>query len=235
MQLERILQSQGFGSRKECRGLVRAGLVTVAGAEVDSPFVEFEPEGLQFTVDGDEWQYRAQAYLAINKPAGFECSHRPQHHRSVFSLLPEPLVTRGVQCVGRLDEDTTGLLLLSDDGQFIHALNSPKRKVGKVYEVHTKHVFDQAQCDALLGGVILHDDPEPVMALECQILGERSLRLRIAEGRYHQVKRMVAAAGNRVESLRRIAVGSYALPDDLAEGEWRWLGEAELALLRSAS
>lgn len=235
MDLDRILQSQGFGSRKECRKLIRAGWVTVAGEPVDDPFADFDPVGLVFTVDDEPWEYREQVYLALNKPTGYECSHRPEHHRSVFSLLPEALVTRGVQCVGRLDEDTTGLLLLSDDGQFIHALSSPKRKVGKVYEVQTKHVFDQTQCDALLTGVVLHDDPEPVIALECEILGERSLRLRIAEGRYHQVKRMVAAAGNRVESLRRTAVGAYALPAELGEGEWCWLSEADLALLRPAS
>jgi 16S rRNA pseudouridine516 synthase len=234
MQLERMLQSQGFGSRKECRSLIRHGLVTVAGTLCDDPFADIEPAGCEFTVDDEPWLYRAQVYLALNKPAGFECSHQPQHHRSVFSLLLEPLVTRGVQCVGRLDEDTTGLLLLSDDGQFIHTLSSPKRKVSKVYEVQTKHAIDASQIDALLAGVVLHDDPAPVQAVACEQLGERSLRLTIAEGRYHQVKRMIAAAGNRVEALKRTAVGGFSLPAELGEGQWCWLDAADLELLRPA-
>lgn len=233
MQLDRMLQSQGFGSRKECRALIRQGRVALAGVVCDDPFTEVELEGCAFTVDDEPWLYRAQVYLALHKPAGFECSHRPQHHRSVFSLLLEPLVTRGVQCVGRLDEDTTGLLLLSDDGQFIHTLSSPKRKVRKVYEVQTKHALDAPQIEALLGGVVLHDDPEPVLALACEQLSERSLRLTIAEGRYHQVKRMIAAAGNRVESLKRVAVGGFSLPAELGEGQWCWLEAADLDELHS--
>ena len=235
MQLERLLQNQGFGSRKESRNLIRAGRVTFAGAVCCDPYVEVDPLGFTFAVDDEPWQYREQVYLALNKPVGYECSHRPQYHRSVFSLLLEPLITRGVQCVGRLDEDTTGLLLLSDDGQFIHSLSSPKRKVSKVYEVHTKHAFDHQMIETLLAGVVLHDNPEPVQALACVALDECSLRLTIAEGRYHQVKRMIAAAGNRVESLRRVAVGGFSLPTDLAEGQWCWLEAADIAHINAST
>lgn len=231
MHLERILHSQGFGSRKECRALIRARRVSVAGETVDNPFVELAVEGLHFEVDGEPREYREKAYLVLNKPVDYECSRNPQHHPSVFSLLPDDLIGRNVQCVGRLDADTTGLLLLSDDGQFIHRYSSPKRKVAKVYAVTAKHPIDAAQIEALLGGVQLHDEPSPIAAVSCAQTGEHTVLLTITEGKYHQVKRMVAAAGNRVESLRRVAVGGLTLPDDLEEGEWRWLDGADLARL----
>lgn len=229
--LERILHSQGFGSRKVCRQIIRAGGLRIAGEVADDPFMEWEPEGLDFEVDGVSWRYRAKAYVMLNKPAGYECSRTPKHHPSVFSLLPEPLVRRGVQPVGRLDEDTTGLLLLSDDGDFIHRLISPRHKVAKVYAVTTKHPVSQAQVELLRQGVVLHDSPEIVAALACDQTGERGLRLALSEGRYHQVKRMVAAAGNRVEALARISIGGLSLPDDLAAAAWRWLDEEDLGRL----
>ncbi len=234
MQLDRILQSQGFGSRKQCRAMIRHGQVAIADATCDDPFAEFAPEGLHFSVDGEPWQYREHAYVMLHKPQGYECSRAPKHHPSIFSLLPDPLIGREVQPVGRLDEDTTGLLLLTDDGQFIHALTSPKRKVPKVYAVSTKHPVDDAQLAALRRGVQLHDEPAPIAAATCEQIAERLIHLTLIEGKYHQVKRMVAAAGNRVEALRRIAIGGLTLPDDLEEGEWRWLEPADLERLWQA-
>lgn len=231
MQLERILHSQGFGSRKACRIMVRHHEVTVNGEECDDPFAEFETEGLQFTVRGEPWAYREKAYLMLHKPAHYECSHKPQHHPSIFSLLPAPLLERGVQAIGRLDEDTTGLLLLSDDGTFIHRMSSPKWKVPKVYEVTTKHAVDEKQIAALLAGVQLVDEPAPIAALACIQASENVIHLTLAEGKYHQVKRMIAAAGNRVEGLKRIRIGELELPNDLKPGEWRWLDETDLANL----
>jgi 16S rRNA pseudouridine516 synthase len=231
LQLERILHSQGFGSRKTCRALVRSGSVELAGAVCEDPFSELETTDLVFSVDGEAWEFRQKAFLMLNKPSGYECSRSPSHHPGVLALLPEPLVQRGIQPAGRLDEDTRGLLLLSDDGDFIHRLISPRHKVPKVYEVTAKHPVSSAQVEALRTGVQLHDAPEPVAALACEQLDEKTLRLTLAEGRYHQVKRMVGAAGNRVEALRRIQIGGLVLPDDLPEGAWRWLGAQELALL----
>ena len=184
-------------------------------------------------MDGEAWTYRQQVYLALNKPVGYECSHQPQYHASVFSLLPRPLVERGVQCVGRLDEDTSGLLLLSDDGQFIHTYSSPKKKVPKVYDVTAKHPVSDAQLAALRDGVLLRDERLPIAAVAVERSGERRFLLTVAEGKYHQVKRMVGAAGNRVEALCRIAVGGLALPADLAPGQWRWLEADDLVRLRA--
>ena len=232
MELERLLRSQGFGSRPECRALVHSGRVSIAGDLCDDPFAEYDPEGFEFSVDGKPWRYRKFAYLALNKPSDFECSQKPKHHPSVYSLLPQPLLTRGVQAVGRLDEDTTGLLLLSDDGQFIHTYTAPKKKIPKVYEVSVKHPLDALQVTSLLAGVQLNDEPAPIAAAACEIVSERLLRMTVTEGKYHLVKRMIAAAGNRVEGLNRTAVGGLLLPDELPVGQWMWLEAADLERLR---
>ncbi len=223
MKLSQVLFSQGMGARRECEGLIASGHVSLAGQVCDDPFAEVEPEGLVFGVRGELWPYRAKALIVLNKPAGYECSQKPKHHPSVYSLLPGPLRRRDVQAVGRLDEDTTGLLLLTDDGALIHRLTSPKHHVPKVYEVGCKHPVDAGQVAQLLAGVTLLDDPVPVRAAACEVGGECSLSLTLTEGKYHQVKRMIAAVGNRVETLHRSRFGALALADDLAPGQWRWL------------
>jgi 16S rRNA pseudouridine516 synthase len=190
---------------------------------------------LNFSVDGVPWRYRKLVYLALNKPADYECSHKPKHHPSVYSLLPRPFLTRNVQAVGRLDEDTTGLLLLTDDGQFIHTYSSPKKKVPKVYEVTTKHAVDDEQVVALLAGVQLNDEPAPISAFACERLAERLIRLTVTEGKYHLVKRMIAAAGNRVDALHRVSIGGFELPAALPVGEWMWLEADDLARLARVS
>ena len=233
--LERILHGQGFGTRRECRALIRHGQVCIEDTVCEDPDQVFDSEGLMFSIAGQRWVYQERAYLMLNKPAGYECSQKPRHHPSVYTLLPEPLVLRGVQSVGRLDEDTTGLLLFSDDGQFIHRMASPKWKVNKVYRVGVRHPFDAAQIEALLQGVILHDDPEPVTAVACVQIDDFHLDLTLAEGKYHQVKRMLAAVGNRVETLSRCAIGGLELPTDLAPGAWRWLNEAERVSVQRVS
>jgi 16S rRNA pseudouridine516 synthase len=233
MQLERILRSQGFGSRPECRALIHTGRVTIGAARCEDPYADFQPEGLCFEVDNEAWSYRQFAYLLLNKPANYECSQKPKYHPSVYSLLPRPLVVRGVQAVGRLDEDTTGLLLLSDDGQFIHTYTSPKKKIPKVYDVTVKHPADRSLVDALLEGVQLNDEPAPIAAEACEIRTEFLVRLTVTEGKYHLVKRMIAAAGSRVEGLNRVSVGGLMLPNDLPLGKWKWLDAEDMAKLAS--
>ena len=231
MELDRILQKHGFGTRKGCRALVRQERVSVNGVPCDDPFADFATDGLVFSVDGNDWPYREFATLVLHKPAGYECSRKPQHHPSVLELLPLPLRERGVQPIGRLDEDTTGLLLITDDGQLNHQLSSGKRKVPKVYLATTKHALDASQIEQLLAGVLLHDEPEPIRAAAAAMVEPNLLRLTVTEGKYHQVKRMVAAVGNRVEALHRESVGAYTLPADLKPGEWRWLSAADLEQL----
>ena len=237
--LEDILFCQGFGTRRVCAGLIQQGHVTVNGQPVDDAGALYETEGLKFTVQGVEWPFQDLAYVLLHKPAGTECSQKPSTWPSIYTLLPAPLRQRpqkgavqGVQAVGRLDQDTTGMLLLTDDGAFIHRMSSPKKHVPKVYEVTAKHPVTQDMVDRLLAGVVLDDDPQPVRAAACAITGEHTLSLTLTEGKYHQVKRMVAAVGNRVEGLHRSRIGGLALPADLAPGQWRWLTPEELEWLK---
>lgn len=239
MQLQDILFSQGFGTRRVCAGLVQHGHVSVEGHPIGDSTAEFEPQGLCFSVDGTAWQYHEKAYVMLHKPAATECSRKPSAYPSIYTLLPAPLRNRpqkgavqGVQAVGRLDQDTTGLLLLTDDGQFIHRMSSPRHHVPKVYEVTAKHPVDESQVRRLLDGVVLDDDPKPVRAAACEVAGEKLLMLTLTEGKYHQVKRMLAAVGNRVEGLHRSRIGQLALPADLPPGAWRWLTADDLAALQ---
>ncbi|MCC8403931.1 pseudouridine synthase [Paraburkholderia sp. MMS20-SJTN17] len=235
MNLESILFTQGFGSRRQCRALIGDARVSIQGAictDADADFA-VDSGALRFSVDGIEWPYREHAYLLLNKPAGYECSRDPQHHLCVFSLLPPQFAERGVQCVGRLDQDTTGLLLLSDDGKFVHQFTSPKRKVPKLYVATTRHPLDDAQLAALRDGVLLHGETRPSAALEAQARDTHTLALTVLEGKYHQVKRMIAASGNRCEALHRERIGGLALPASLAPGAWQWLDDTGLAALRA--
>ncbi len=241
MQLQDILFSQGFGTRRVCSGLVQQGFVAVAGVPITDTAMKFIATGLRFAVQGVTWDYHEKAYLMLHKPAGYECSQKPSTYPSIYTLLPAPIRQRGggaaagVQAVGRLDQDTTGLLLLSDDGKFIHRMSSPKHHVPKVYEVTAKHALDDTQIQKLLIGVVLDDDPKPVRAAACEKTAEHQLSLTLTEGKYHQVKRMIAAVGNRVESLHRSQIGALALPADLAPGQWRWLSAQDLVNISAAS
>ena len=243
MQLQDILYSQGFGTRRVCAGLIQQGFVQVypsnealALVQYTQSATEVVANGLHFRVQGVDWPYQEKAYLMLHKPAGTECSQKPSTYPSIYTLLPSPLRLRpqkgavqGVQAVGRLDQDTTGLLLLTDDGKFIHRMSSPRHHVPKVYEVTVKHPLDDSQVQKLLDGVVLDDDPKPVRAAACEAVSSHHLRLTLTEGKYHQVKRMVAAVSNRVEGLHRSQIGGLKLPDDLGPGQWRWLSEADLA------
>ena len=218
----------------------------IAPVTVTDSAMEFVAKDLRFRVQGVEWEYFEKAYVLLNKPAGTECSQKPSTYPSIYTLFPSPLRLRpqksavqGVQAVGRLDQDTTGLLLLSDDGQFIHQMSSPKKHSPKVYEVTAKHPLDDKQVQRLIAGVVLDDDPKPVRAAACEIVdpdgASTHLRLTLTEGKYHQVKRMLAAVGNRVEGLHRSRIGALELPADLAPGQWRWLRADDLLKLSAKS
>jgi 16S rRNA pseudouridine516 synthase len=246
MHLADMLFSQGFGTRRVCAGLIEQGLVDIY--DENTPVAQINnaqaaiysiADGMRYKVQGIDWEYHEQAYVLLHKPAGFECSHKPGAWPSVYTLLPSALRLRpnknaiqGVQAVGRLDQDTTGLLLMSDDGQFIHRMSSPKHHVPKLYQVTCKHAVDDKQIAKLLEGVVLDDSPKPVRAAACVATGELTLDLTLTEGKYHQVKRMIAAVGNRVEGLHRASMGSLTL-GDLPVGKWRWVTADEVAVLRA--
>ena len=187
--------------------------VTVNGEMCDDPSASFNLDDLHYTIKGEPWQYHEKSYLMMHKPSNYECSHKTQHHPTIYSLLPHPIVVRGVQCIGRLDEDTTGLILISDDGQFIHKMSSPKHKVPKVYEVTCKHPVNDEQIEHILNGVQLVDENAPIAALNCTRISDSGnvIHMTLAEGKYHQVKRMIAAISNRVEGLKRIKIGELVI------------------------
>jgi 16S rRNA pseudouridine516 synthase len=232
--MEKILQSQGFGTKKACRYMVLDGLVEIDGEVMDDIHAEFDPMaqgGLPFTVDSEPWVYREHVYVALNKPTGVECSRRPAVHRGVLSLLPDQFTLRDVQPVGRLDHDTTGLLLLSDDGGFIHAQSHPKRHVPKTYVATTQEPVTAELVAQLVAGVKLTDEPVP-LAAQARQLDSHQIEIAIDMGKYHQVKRMLAAAGHHCVALRRTAIGALRLEDlGLAEGKWCYLTAEQLACL----
>jgi 16S rRNA pseudouridine516 synthase len=234
LSFDRILQSQGFGTRNYCRTLIADGEVKIADVVVTDSNGKIETDGLEFTVFNESHRYREHLYIALNKPANFECSRKPSHHPGVFNLLPEQFIRRDVQPVGRLDHDTTGLLLMSDDGAFIHAQSSPKHHVPKVYVATTYDPVTPQLVAQLLRGVKLHDEPAPLAAITCLMVETHQIEIVLEQGKYHQVKRMLAAAGNHCTALRRIRVGGLKLETlALAEGEWCYLEGAQLALLKA--
>ncbi len=235
LSLDRILQSQGFGTRKYCRALVEDGEVAIGGVVQDNYKATVETEGLVLEVFGEEWVYREHLYIALYKPSDYECSRKPSHHPGVLTLLPEQFTWREVQPVGRLDHDTTGMLLMSDDGPFIHAQSSPKRHVPKVYMATTAEPVTDELVAQLLAGVQLHDEPAPLAAVTCIKRGEHLLEIVLEQGKYHQVKRMLAAAGNHCAALHRSAIGQLQLDSlGIKEGEWCYLTPEQLALLAPA-
>lgn len=232
MELYRLLQQQGFGGRKECKQLIEYGLVELNGEIVVNYRQQVELADIrQLVVDDKPWDVvSGPLYLLFHKPPNYETSHKPQHNPGIYRLLPYQFGNLGITAVGRLDVDTTGLILLTNDGQFVHALSSPKKQVPKCYQVTLKHAASEEFIAKLQSGVYLNDEGEEFAADSIEQLDSHVILLTITQGKYHQVKRMVAAASNRVEQLHRISLGSVEL-GELPQGEWRHLSVEELVSL----
>ncbi|OTG71268.1 16S rRNA pseudouridine(516) synthase [Acinetobacter sp. ANC 4169] len=232
MLLEKMLQSQGFGSRKHCQQLIKNGAITIQDEVITNPKQQLGLNGLSFSVYGETFDYREKVYIALNKPQGYECSHQATHHFSVFDLFDDILMNRGLQCVGRLDQDTSGLLLLTDDGQFLQALTHPKKHVAKVYRMQTADPVTAEQIQQLEQGVELRNESGIFAATELVQLAENQLQFTVHQGVYHQVKRMLAAVGNKVEQLHRQQIGALELTD-LEEGQWIYLSAVQVELAKT--
>jgi len=165
---------------------------------------------------------KTKLYLKLNKPHGYECSHAPTHHQSVFSLFPPELIKNGLQCAGRLDYDTTGLILLSNDGQFIHKIEHPKKGFAKTYVATLAEPLTEDMQNKLLEGVELRNEKRPCVALELKLIESNVAEITIKGGVYHQVKRMFAVVGNKVVALHRSKIGDYEL-GELKAGEWEFI------------
>jgi 16S rRNA pseudouridine516 synthase len=228
MKLVRRLANLGYGSRKQIEAMLRDGRVTDAGGAPLGP--EAQPEHEDIRVDGQPLEPPPGAVLMLHKPAGYTCS-TSDPGRVVYELLPPRFRLRNpiIAPVGRLDRDTTGLLLLTDDGPLLHRIISPKSRIPKVYEATLARDLTGEEAAVFAAGTLmLRSETTPLEPAVLEPLGPRRVRLTVTEGRYHQVRRMFAAAGNHVEALQRTAIGGLGL-DDLPEGKWRLLAAAEVS------
>lgn len=231
--LDKILASQNLGSRKEVGALIRAGRAAVNGTAVKRPEQKADPEADAIAVDGQILNFKKHIYLMLNKPEGVLSASRDPRARTVVDLLPPGLRRRGIFPAGRLDKDTRGLLILTDDGDFAHRMLSPKSHVTKWYEALLESPVSEEDILRFRRGVELEDGMTCLPA-ELSVLheGERPLAMvGLREGKFHQVKRMFAACGNHVLSLRRVRIGGLALDPELAEGGARELEEEKAALV----
>jgi 16S rRNA pseudouridine516 synthase len=230
MKLVKLIANLGYGSRKDVTQLFRAGRVTDAAGEVlyADDVVPYET----IRVDDEPLDPPPGLVLMLNKPLGVTCS-RKDPGRVVYDLLPPRYNVRSpaLSSVGRLDRDTSGLLLFTDDGALLHRIISPKAQVTKVYEATLAQDLRGDEGELFASGTLmLESEKEPLAPAELEVLGPRHARLSVTEGRYHQVRRMFAATGNNVETLQRISVGKLTL-GDLPLGEWRALDADEVALI----
>jgi 16S rRNA pseudouridine516 synthase len=230
MKLVKLIANLGYGSRKDVQWMFREGRITDADGEV--LYADDKVEHAQIRLDGEPLDPPPGMVLMMHKPLGVTCS-RKDGGRVVYDLLPPRYRVRdpALSTVGRLDRDTSGLLLFTDDGALLHRIISPKSHVPKVYEATLANDLrgDEAATFAS-GTLLLESETTPLLPAELEVLEPRKARLTLHEGRYHQVRRMFAAVGNHVEALHRVSVGGLGL-GDLPTGEWRMLGEGEIAAI----
>jgi 16S rRNA pseudouridine516 synthase len=228
MKLVKLIANLGYGSRKEVAWMFREGRITDAAGEV--LYADDKVAHEQIYIDGEPLDPPVGLVLMMNKPLGATCSRKDQG-RVVYDLLPPRYRVRdpSLSTVGRLDRDTSGLLLFTDDGALLHRIISPRAEVSKVYEATLAQDLrgDEAELFAS-GTLMLESETTPLAPARLEVIAPRLARLTVTEGRYHQVRRMFAATGNHVDALQRIAVGALQL-DELPAGEWRMLSEIDVA------
>ena len=228
MRLVRLIANLGYGSQRDVKMLLRAGRVTHRDGTILSDGDKVGHDDI--LIDGEELDPPQGSVLMLHKPAGYTCS-TSDPGRVVYELLPERFEYRNpiIAPVGRLDRDTTGLLLLTDDGQLLHRIISPKADVPKAYEAELARPLTGEEKDIFASGTLmLKSEKTPLLPATLEVLGEKRARLTIQEGRYHQIRRMFAAVGNHVETLHRARIGALDL-GDLEEGDWRLLEGDEVA------
>lgn len=234
LRIDKLLADTGHWSRREARALLRSGRVRVNGEAVTKPEEKVETEQMLLEVDGQQVPWQRFTYLMMNKPAGVLTATRDNREKTVLDLLPEELRRQKLSPVGRLDKDTEGLLLLTNDGELSHRLLAPKSHVDKVYYAETEGSVDERDVLAFREGLVLEDG---LVCLSAGLtpLGPGKCLVTLHEGKYHQVKRMLAHRGKPVLYLKRISMGSLTLDKSLKKGEFRPLSETELAYLKRFS
>jgi 16S rRNA pseudouridine516 synthase len=235
LRLDKLLADTGRWSRKEARELARQGRVRVNGTIVKKSEEKVETDHLLLEVDGILVTWQHFTYLMMNKPAGVLTATRDRREKTVLDLLPQEYQRQELRPVGRLDKDTEGLLLLTNDGELSHRLLAPKSHVDKVYYAEIDGTVDEADVRAFAEGMTLEDDGLVCQSAQLRSLGEGRCEVTLREGKFHQVKRMLAQRGKPVRYLKRVAMGSLTLDDSLEKGQFRPLSETELAGLRGTS
>lgn len=233
--LDKLLGAQRIGTRREIGTMARRGLISVNGVVVRDAAVKVDPAAVSITVNGQPLRLRQGRYYMLHKPAGVVTATQDNFQKTVLDLLPEG-ERSGLFPVGRLDKDTEGLLLLTDDGDLAHALTAPGRHVDKVYFARVSGVLCADAAERFAGEMTLADGSVCKPA-KLELLGKQdgltACRVTLREGKHHQVKRMIAACGGHVEYLKRLSMGALRLDEGLAPGCWRELTEEEVDLLRA--
>ena len=230
--LDKIISATGKKSRREVKILVKQGRILVDGVPASAPEMKVDPAVSQILLDGEDIGYQRFTYIMLHKPDGVLSAVEDKRQKTVLDLLPEELQKRGLSPVGRLDKDTEGLLLLTNDGDLTHRLLSPRHHVDKVYYARVEGQLEKADCEAFAAGMTLGDGLE-CMPAGLEILSPGEALVTLQEGKFHQVKRMLAACGKPVTYLKRLSMGPLNLDEGLKPGEFRHLTEAEVTMLQS--
>lgn len=236
IRVDRLLSSMGYGSRKELARLARAGGISLDAAELLDvtrriPVTPDLPTRME--IDGEALDPLAGMVILINKPLGMTCSHKEAGAR-VYDLLPDRWRRRDpvISTIGRLDKQTSGLLLLTDDGGLLHRIISPRHRVRKTYRARLARPLNGTESDLFASGhLMLKGEDRPLAPAELTVISDTEVLLGVTEGRYHQVRRMFAATGNHVEELHRQSLGGLSLPEGMASGQWKLLTAEEIALI----
>ncbi len=231
--LDKIIASQGAYSRSDVKRLVRCGEITVNGKAVKDSGVKVDPENDEIIISGKVFGYSEFVYIMLNKPKGVVSASRSPGEKTVVDLVPADMKRDGLFPAGRLDKDTTGFVLITDDGAFAHDILSPKKHIEKTYVAVLDRPIGDTELEKFRSGVTLADGYECLPA-EIEVISEDGLtvEIKLREGKYHQIKRMAAACGSHVNELHRKAMGNLELDSSLEEGECRYLNEKELAKVK---
>lgn len=228
--IDKIIASQGQYSRKEVKALIAKRRIAVDGRIVSSSSEKADPMTMLLTVDGKPLEFKRNLYLVLNKPKGYVSATEDREHPTVLELVPQEYRGRDLFPAGRLDRDTTGLMIITDDGVLAHNILAPKKHVPKRYHVELDIPVTEEMRLGFSEGVMLNDGV--CKAADLIKTGEKTAEVTLREGRYHQIKRMFGCFGAEVLELKRFGMGKLSLPEDLAEGECREMSEEELALLQ---
>ncbi len=230
VRLDKYLADMGIASRKELRAVIRSGRAAVDGVTVTSPDAKLDPERSRVTFDGQELCYSRFHYYMLYKPCGVVTATEDKRQGTVMDLLPPEARRMGLFPVGRLDKDTSGLLLLTDDGEFAHRVISPRSEVVKLYYAQVEGELTEEDAAAFARGVVLGDGTQCLPA-HLDILAPGECRVAVMEGKYHQVRRMLASRGKPVKTLKREAIGALRLDEGMREGDFRELDQSEIGLV----